>query len=167
MRKKWQRPLSEKQAKFVAELIATGSGSKAAIAAGYKNKSPRQAAANLKQLPQVQEALAEARKEVISRGIYNLEKAMQEAEAAIEFAERTRNANAYVKAVELRSKLNGLLVEKVDVRASGFSLNIVGIASAPVPALTDQSPAPALPDIPAESRPLPQPNNSDDDDIFS
>jgi hypothetical protein len=37
---------------------------------------------------------------------------MKEAGQAMEFAKETGNANAYVKAVELRAKLNGLLIDK-------------------------------------------------------
>lgn len=83
--------------------------------------------------PIVKALVAEAQKAVQAKINYGLEQAMQEAQDAIEFAKKTENANAYVKAVELRTKLNGLLVEKLDVRQSGFTLNVHGFTPIPIP----------------------------------
>lgn len=78
--------------------------------------------------PTVKNALMEARKDPITKLSHNIHSAMQEASDAMDFAKETENANAYVKAVELRAKLNGLLTEKLDVRAlAGFSVNILGV----------------------------------------
>jgi len=46
---------------------------------------------------------------------YNLAHAMQEAERALELAERIGNPGAMVAAAQLRAKLNGLLVERKEV----------------------------------------------------
>lgn len=59
--------------------------------------------------------------------VHNLEKAMAEAEEAMRFAKETENANAYVKAVEHRAKLNGLLVDRQEVKQVGFTIQIAGI----------------------------------------
>jgi hypothetical protein len=52
--------------------------------------------------------------------MYTVERAMAEAEDAINLAKACRNPMSYVKAIEIRSKLSGLLqdvlVEHVDVR---------------------------------------------------
>lgn len=59
---------------------------------------------------------------------YSTDAAMKEAEDAMGFAILTENAGAYIKAVELRSKLKGLLVDKLDVRqAVGFQIRIQGL----------------------------------------
>ncbi len=82
---------------------------------------------------------------------YDLEYAMAEAEDAKQFAKQTNNANAVVKAVELKTKLNGLLIEKHDHRlAANFMIQIEGVkhtalpSGASPPAVTS-SPVPALP----------------------
>jgi len=46
---------------------------------------------------------------------YDLAVAMQEALDVIEFAKQHKNAMAYFKGVELRSRLSGLLIDKVEV----------------------------------------------------
>lgn len=75
------------------------------------------------------------REELKKKVGYTLEVAMNEAEEAKNFAEATNNANAYVKAVELKTKLNGLLIEKHDHRlAANFQINVEGIRRDPLPA---------------------------------
>lgn len=122
------RKLTPKQATFVAEYLKDSNGTRAAIAAGYSPRNARhQAWELLHKQPSVVEALEETRKASAKKAEYNLDTAMKEAEEAIEFSKNTKNANAYVKAVELRTKLNGLLIEKHDVRHAGFQLIISGI----------------------------------------
>ncbi len=58
------------------------------------------------------------RKPVIEKLQYGLEQAMQEAQEAFEVARSKENAAAMVSAVVLRAKLNGLMVDKVNVSAS-------------------------------------------------
>lgn len=121
-----EKGLNPKQAQFVAEYFRNGGNqARAAVLAGYSASNAKEAGYALMQIPAVKAAIDEARKGWAEKAGYNLEAAMQEAQDAILFAELTENANAYVKAVELRSKLNGLLVEKIDVRQSGFQINIL------------------------------------------
>ena len=47
--------------------------------------------------------------------VYDLTTAMKECEDVIAFARQHKNSMAYCKAVELRAKLSGLLIEKVEV----------------------------------------------------
>lgn len=63
----------------------------------------------------------------VKAAAYNIDAAMKECEDAIEFARETENANAYVKAVELKSKLQGLLVEKHQIQQVPFTISIGGI----------------------------------------
>lgn len=141
------KPLNPRQMKFVTEYMKDANGARAAIAAGYSEKTARGAAYHLlHEAPAVIDAIDKARKAVQAKAQYNLQSAMDEAQEAIVFARETENANAYVKAVELRSKLNGLLVEKVDVRQSGLNIIIEGFTS---------------PAIPTTFRPV----NEEDDDV--
>jgi phage terminase small subunit len=122
------RELTERQQKFVSEYLKDENGTRAAKVAGYpENGAAQQAHRLLKKTPVVIDAIAQAKKDFSTKHEYTLDKAMKEAEAAIEFAIQTKNANAYVKAVELRTKLNGLLVEKHDVRQVGFNIVIKGV----------------------------------------
>lgn len=159
-----KKPITPQQAKFVQEFLRSGKQTEAAVAAGYsKATAPARATRLLQNCAAVKEVIEEARKAVVEKGTYNLEKAMSEADDAIQFAQKTNNANAYVKAVELKAKLNGLLIEKHDVRLSGFAINISGLEdlSSPLPFIDVTStpvtalPAPATPAI------------SPEDDIFA
>ena len=114
------------QAKLAAEFLRTGNVEAAKAAAGYSPKTN-----TAFQRPAVQAILDEARKEIVAQGKYNLQMAMDEADEAIEFSRATENANAYVKALELKSKLNGLLIEKHQHQIASFSLNIRGVREKP------------------------------------
>lgn len=56
--------------------------------------------------------VAELRAPVVAKVRYDLERAMDEAEQALQLALKKENPGAMVAAVQLRSKLNGLLIEK-------------------------------------------------------
>lgn len=112
-----------------------GNAARAAQAVGYTAAHSH----NLMRDPYVVEALEKARKRSQEVCDYNATQAMKEANDAIEFAISTENANAYVKAVELRAKLQGLLVEKVDLRAQvGFSIIMAPLR----PGKTEPEPVP-------------------------
>lgn len=121
--------LNPKQAKFVKEYVKTGNQMAAAKAAGYSGTN--ETASNIVKGAAVKAALDKIREKAIVTAAYNADTAMKEAEEAIEFAKETKNANAYVKAVELRSKLKGLLIEKHQHQVANFSLKIGGIDDEP------------------------------------
>jgi hypothetical protein len=149
--------LSAKEQIFVATFAKTGNVTQSLTAAGYSTISG--IGTDILRRPHVKAAIEAARLKVQNKIAYGLERAMTEAEEAIEFARQTDNANAYVKAVELRSKLNGLLVEKVDVRQSGFVLNIAAFGQ-PAQALPVPEGPPAI-DVTPTQEP-----ESDDDAIW-
>lgn len=120
--------LKPKEAKFAAEYLKDGDAQRAALAVDPTYKDPGTSGSKMLQKPAVREVVKAAHQEIAKKGVHNLEIAMQEAKDAMDFAKETANANAFIKAVEHRAKLNGLLVEKIDVRAQGFILNIVGLA---------------------------------------
>lgn len=65
--------------------------------------------------PLAQEYLSALRAESRAIARYDIAVAMQEANEVIEFAKKKGNAMAYCKAVELRAKLSGLLIDRVQV----------------------------------------------------
>lgn len=117
--------LNPKQAKFVKEYVKDGNQLRAATAAGYS--SAKGTASKVANRPAVQSALSEVRSKVSSVAAYTLEAAMDQAEAAAQFAIETGNANAYVKAVELKAKLSGHMIERIQQQISPFTLRIRGV----------------------------------------
>ena len=108
--------LSIKQLKFVEALQTGIDGTAAAIAAGYSRKSARYMAYQLQnENAAVMAALAETREKLAESAEYNGHKCMAECDSAIAFARETKNANALVRAIELRARLSNLLREKIDV----------------------------------------------------
>lgn len=122
--------LNHRQTLFVAAFLKHGNAAQAAREAGYNPETSNQTGYNLMnrdRYPAVTDAIKAAQKKVMEEGEYNLKKAMAECEDAMNFAKETKNANALAKAVELRTKLNGLLVEKHDIKQVGFHVNVNGI----------------------------------------
>jgi hypothetical protein len=68
---------------------------------------------------------------------YGLKEAMLEIDEACRFAMDTKNATALANLLQLKAKINGLIIDKMDHRISGsFQINISGInPSRPVEAL--------------------------------
>lgn len=123
------KTLTPRQASFVKFYIQHSNARQAAVQAGYSEKNAAKTAGFLlKGNKAVMSAIAEHRKEIVDSGKYSYDRAMAEAERCFKFAEQTENANAMVRAAELRSKLSGLLIERHDVRAAiGFSIVIQGV----------------------------------------
>jgi phage terminase small subunit len=64
----------------------------------------------------VRARVEEIRAPVVAKVQYGLEQAMSEAEEAFKVAKAKENGGAMVAAVSLRAKLNGLLVERSEIR---------------------------------------------------
>jgi hypothetical protein len=118
------RELTTKQRAFIAAYQTGISATQAVIQAGYSKHSARHIAHTLMhdnklvraELDKVSHALAEAAE-------YNGERCMAELDEAIAFAVQTKQPNAYVKAIELRARLAGLLRDKVDVTVERIDIN--------------------------------------------
>lgn len=121
------RSLNPKQLQFVAEYLKCGVGAQAARSAGYSKSGASAAASVMLRNPLVQAEITKVQAEVMDEAKYGLLKALAEAEEARQNAKLTENAAAEVKAVELKSKLSGLLVEKSEVKSVGFTIQIDGV----------------------------------------
>jgi hypothetical protein len=107
--------LTDKERGYVGN-IARGMPSRAAAkAAGYSDSYSRVAAHRLGRKSAVSEAIASIRSEGRAKLVYTVVEAMKEADEAADFAISKGNAMALVKARELRAKLSGLLVDRVEV----------------------------------------------------
>ena len=113
--------------------VAVGAGMSlvdAAKHAGFAEKSARVRGQKLMREPEVA-ALVEAERakaleETRIKGNFDLNTAMNEYDAAIEFAKKTGNASALVKAIDSKARLVGLGVETKDKNPGGFNLVING-----------------------------------------
>jgi hypothetical protein len=106
--------LNDRQRKFVEAIARGESAQDAARSAGYSPGYIRKASRLLKQ-PLIAKEVAEIREQGRTLAAYDLAAAMKEAEAVCAFAKQHKNAMAYCKATELRAKLSGLLIDKVEV----------------------------------------------------
>lgn len=109
------RELNMKQRAFIA-ASATGMGPKdAAIAAGYSAQSAKHTAHKLQQHPLVQAELARMRADIRETAVYDASVAMAEARDAMDLAKAANQYSAYVKAMEMRMRISGLFVDKLDI----------------------------------------------------
>lgn len=121
-----KRRMTPKQEVYVANLSRGMDSRAAAKAAGFSPSYSAVAAYRLKTKPAVAEALAEIRQEGREQAVFGIVQAMAEADSAAQFARLHKNPMAFVKAVELRAKLSGLLIEKIEV----FSADLRGALDA-------------------------------------
>lgn len=139
--------LTERQRRLV-EFVGSGlsvqqAATKAGFSPSYARKSSR-----LLNHPGIAQAIAAIRAEGRTLAAYSLAEAMKEAEDAARFARLKGNAMALVKSVELRSRLSGLLIERIetvtiDLKGSlEAAKNRVVMVNAPPPQLC-ANPGPA------------------------
>lgn len=118
------RNLTPKQQAFIAAYQGGMTALDAAIHAGYSPRTAKQAAYQLKHKNKLVAAeLAKAQQRLAEAAEYNGERCMAELDKAIAFAVQTKQPNAYVKAIELRARLAGLLRDKVDVTVERIDIN--------------------------------------------
>ena len=118
--------LTPQQVRFVECYAKTGDKKNSAITAGYSPIRASERAAECLKNPTVQQYLQSLRSESRAIAAYDVAVAMQEALDVIAFAKLKGNAMAYCKAVELRAKLSGLLVDRVEV----ISVDLTGALQA-------------------------------------
>jgi phage terminase small subunit len=114
-RPKWQ--------KFVAAFCSGSTLSAAVQSAGYNCKAPKQLASKLLKQPPIAEAVVKVRQALAERSAFTMDRAMEQLREDREFAIRTENAAAAVRASELMARMSGHLVDRIDARvAVGFSV---------------------------------------------
>lgn len=81
--------------------------------------------------PEIQDAINLMKAELAKKAEYSFNAFMEEMDAAMQFARDTKNATALVRAIELKGKASGHIVDRVDQKVSGaggFSLVVAGVA---------------------------------------
>lgn len=120
--------ISPKQLQWVKHFIETNNGRKAAILAGYSEPNAQKASGILKKNPLVIAELEKHRKQQIAEGVYGKEKAMREIDMRIQRADEAGQHNAVATLMTLKAKVDGLLIERHDVRtAASFQIVIKGV----------------------------------------
>jgi hypothetical protein len=108
--------LSPKQARFVKEYVIVGTGAEAARRAGYKTSDASNRAYKLSKVPRIAAAIEAGRRDIARNARYDANAAMAELNGAIDYAKSQKNAMAVTKTIELKMKLSGLLIDRLEVR---------------------------------------------------
>lgn len=125
--------LPTKKSAFVLNVAAGMLPADALLKAGWDMKrttAQSTASRMLREDDAVKDAVAAIKADMAKRAEYDFDKFMAEMNEAMTFAKDTKNATALVRAIELKGKASGHIVERVDQRtqASGFSLVVAGVA---------------------------------------
>ena len=108
------RTLTHRRETYI-RLLATGLPSReAALQAGFSKSYSKVAATRLGKLPAVKSAVDGIQLEGRKMASYELSQALTDCDNAAAFAMKHKNSMALVKARELKSKLAGLLIERVE-----------------------------------------------------
>jgi len=115
-------PWTHRQRLYVQHAARGLDPVQAGLAAGFKKSYAVSFAKRFStQYPHVMEAVRQLRKQSCEKAGYDLATAMTQAGEDREFAYREKNPNAAVKASELRSKLSGLLIDRIEITAVDLS----------------------------------------------
>lgn len=125
--------LSPEKAAFVLAVCSGSIPADALYSTGWTGKrttATSTAGRWLREDEAVKDAVAVIKADMAKRAEYDFNEFIAELDEAIAFAIKTENATAYVRAVELKGKASGHIVDKVDQRfaaGGGFSLVIAGV----------------------------------------
>lgn len=124
--------LPTKKAAFVLNVAAGMLPADALLKAGWDQKrtvAGSTASRLLREDEAVKDAVAAIKADMAKRAEYDFDKFIMEMNEAMEFAKLTKNATALVRAIELKGKASGHIVERVDQRNvnAGFSIQIAGV----------------------------------------
>jgi phage terminase small subunit len=117
--------LTRRQALFVAAVLKGTPGTQAAIEAGYSRKCAGDAANRLtNEVPAVREALKAGQELVRAEAQVTAVTMIHQADEDRQFAMENRNPMAAVKSSELKAKLAGLLIDKIESKSMGVVINV-------------------------------------------
>jgi hypothetical protein len=114
------------------QLIAKGqdNGAEACRLAGYAPTTANREANRLHKTPKIKAVFDAVHAATAAGTVYSQATAMLELEDAMAFAKKTANAAAFTRSVELRARIAGILVDRIDARVAvgGFVINVHGLA---------------------------------------
>ena len=107
--------LTDKQRRYVQHIASGLESRQAARTAGYSDSFAKVAHYRLQKKPAVARAIAAIRQEGTKLAAYGLAEALAQAQEGIDFAKQNKSAMAFIQGCTLKSKLAGLLVDRVEV----------------------------------------------------
>jgi phage terminase small subunit len=114
------RALSALQSRFVEAFLETKNATAAAIKAGYAEKNAKGAGYKLlRRNKSVQAAVKEREQQLRERNDVTIDTMINQLDEDRQFAVKTNNATAAVRASEIKAKLTGLLIDRIDQRSVG------------------------------------------------
>jgi len=117
-----RKPMDARQKRFVLEYVQDCNAAAAAQRAGYSQRTARNAGYRLLQRADVQEAVAQAQAEIERGLIDSAEQVRRDLVRYCAGAEDDRNWSAIGKLMELRCKVEGLLVDRHRVEGADGSI---------------------------------------------
>jgi hypothetical protein len=105
-----------KEGLYVGAILKGASKKAAAMEAGFSESTAGHSATRLYKKESVQKALESARQELKTQTSYGIQECIREIDETIAYAKLHKNSMAMAKLIELKAKLMGLLVDKLDVR---------------------------------------------------
>lgn len=110
------KPLTARQARFVNVYLSGKSATEAARQAGYREAYAHKAPQTILKHPSVAVAVRDAQNQLRGKTMFDMEQAVHEADEMIIFARAKGNAMAAAKLLELKCKLHGLLIERIETQ---------------------------------------------------
>lgn len=108
------KKLTQKQKRFVKEYKANGgNATKAAIKAGYSEKTAYSIGEENLRKPEIREALSVEEEKMRRKYEYDIDALVDDIKFGLDMAKAQNNTSAYFKGVELLGKAFGLFTEKV------------------------------------------------------
>ena len=143
-----ERPLTDRQERFVVEYLACANGAEAARRAGYSERTAKQMANQNLTLPYLQEAISQKRNELMADTEDKVQWLVER--LTMEATDDGNNDSTRVRALEVLGKIHGAFApEKTEVTT--YSASFLADLD-----LDDTEPDLPPMDIPSENNDLPQ-----------
>ena len=107
--------LTAQQERFIEEFVIDSNGAQAAIRAGYSPSDANTRASRLLKKPEVQQALAEARKKISSQLNRTAQDVLRDIHALYQEAKIAGKINSALNALELEGKAFGMWKQKIEI----------------------------------------------------
>lgn len=114
--------LTSRQARYVSFVVSGLSEADAARQAGYGRVYSKGAASQISTRPAVKRAIQQEQANLRKKCLYEVEHAVEEIDRAIAFGYKRSNPMSIAKLLDLKCRIFGLLVEKIDLNATTIDL---------------------------------------------